>query len=119
MFRYDGIDGDFAAAGLSESEMHSGGFNDNWSRVEDFGWVRLTKSPNWCIMAEQERPDVVDRSPHSPAAHKAKAVDGTQARDNLCDAASRLQLDKLPAAEGAMREPTGGHDEDDESDDEL
>jgi len=28
---------------------------DNWSRVQDFKWLRQQQSPNWCILPEAER----------------------------------------------------------------
>ena len=55
-YRYDGIDADLEAARLDERELREGGRAENWSRVEDFGWVRVTKSPNWDVMPADARP---------------------------------------------------------------
>lgn len=113
VFRYEGIGADMAAAGLGEEELRAGGLEDSWSRVEDFGWVRLTKSPNWRIMPEAERPAAVDRSAAAPA-----AVDRAETRvgdAELCSAAAGLALEGAAAGAGA---PAADAD-DAESDDEL
>ena len=112
-FRYDGIGADMAAAGLGEEELRAGGLEDSWSRVEDFGWVRLTKSPNWRIMAEAERPAAVDRSAAAPAAGARAETRGGDG--GLCSAAAGPGLEGAAPGAGA---PAADAD-DAESDDEL
>lgn len=46
---YEGLQQQLVAAGLA------GASHDMWKSVDDFGWLRVQKSPNWSEMAEEER----------------------------------------------------------------
>ena len=42
-----------AAAGLADADEAA--WADEWRRVDDFAWLRSTPSPNWALMAPEER----------------------------------------------------------------
>ncbi|XP_004952795.1 tubulin-folding cofactor C isoform X3 [Setaria italica] len=52
---YDGIDEDLKESGLEEE-------TGNWANVDDFKWLRAVQSPNWCLVPEEERLQIVDIS---------------------------------------------------------
>lgn len=52
---YRGIEGDLHGAGL---DVETG----NWANVDDFRWLRAVQSPNWSILPENERAEIVDIS---------------------------------------------------------
>ena len=50
---YEGINSDFKEAGLSSiCDQEASG---EWGRVKDFGWIRMTPSPNWRILPLENR----------------------------------------------------------------
>lgn len=51
--RYNGIEEDLGEANLSEE-------TGNWANVDDFRWLRAVQSPNWIVMPESERSEMVD-----------------------------------------------------------
>jgi hypothetical protein len=53
--KYDGIDEDLKESGLEEE-------TGNWANVDDFKWLRAVQSPNWCLVPEDERLQIVDIS---------------------------------------------------------
>lgn len=42
-----------AAAGLRDADVAA--WADAWRCVDDFAWLRATQSPNWALMAAEER----------------------------------------------------------------
>ncbi|XP_073150329.1 tubulin-folding cofactor C [Henckelia pumila] len=52
---YEGIEADLKEANLGEE-------TGNWTKVDDFCWLRAVQSPNWSILPENERTGVVDVS---------------------------------------------------------
>uniref|UniRef100_A0A0D9VH35 C-CAP/cofactor C-like domain-containing protein n=1 Tax=Leersia perrieri TaxID=77586 RepID=A0A0D9VH35_9ORYZ len=53
--RYEGIEEDLRDAGLEEE-------TGNWANVDDFKWLRAVQSPNWCLVPEEERLQIIDIS---------------------------------------------------------
>jgi tubulin-specific chaperone C len=53
--KYEGIQEDLKDSGLDEE-------TGNWANVDDFKWLRAVQSPNWCLVPEEERIQVVDIS---------------------------------------------------------
>ncbi|KAL6899227.1 hypothetical protein ACP4OV_005885 [Aristida adscensionis] len=53
--KYDGIEEDLRESGLEEE-------TGNWANVDDFKWLRAVQSPNWCLVPEEERLQMVDIS---------------------------------------------------------
>ncbi|KAL6634561.1 hypothetical protein ACP70R_027232 [Stipagrostis hirtigluma subsp. patula] len=53
--KYDGIEEDLRESGLEEE-------TGNWANVDDFKWLRAVQSPNWCLVPEEERLQIVDIS---------------------------------------------------------
>ncbi|GJM85261.1 hypothetical protein PR202_ga01696 [Eleusine coracana subsp. coracana] len=53
--KYEGIEEDLKDSGLDEE-------TGNWANVDDFKWLRAVQSPNWCLVPEEERMQVVDIS---------------------------------------------------------
>ncbi|KAJ0049600.1 hypothetical protein Pint_16659 [Pistacia integerrima] len=51
--KYEGIEEDLEAAGLSEE-------TGNWGNVDDFKWLRAVQSPNWSVLPEDERLGTVE-----------------------------------------------------------
>jgi len=45
---YSGASAKLEAQGLD-------GGSDEWSKVQDFGWLRATASPHWRVLNEEER----------------------------------------------------------------
>ena len=45
---YPGAAADLAAHGMEEEA-------GQWAQVQDFGWLRAAASPNWHVLAEDER----------------------------------------------------------------
>lgn len=56
--RYEGIEEDLRSAGLDAE-------TGNWGNVDDFKWLRAVQSPNWSILPENERVEVVDITANS------------------------------------------------------
>ncbi|KAF8039544.1 hypothetical protein BT93_B1916 [Corymbia citriodora subsp. variegata] len=52
---YRGIERDLEDARLGEE-------TGNWSKVDDFKWLRAAQSPNWSVLPENERIETVDIS---------------------------------------------------------
>lgn len=52
---YNGIEKDLEAANFSEE-------TGNWANVDDFRWLRAVQSPNWAVLPEDERIEMVDIS---------------------------------------------------------
>lgn len=52
---YRGIERDLEDAALGEE-------TGNWSKVDDFKWLRAAQSPNWSVLPENERIETVDIS---------------------------------------------------------
>ncbi|KAL3527714.1 hypothetical protein ACH5RR_012370 [Cinchona calisaya] len=50
--RYDGIEKDLEEANLSEE-------TGNWANVDDFRWLRAVQSPNWSVLPENDRVEMV------------------------------------------------------------
>lgn len=55
VMKYEGIEEDLKDSGLDEE-------TGNWANVDDFKWLRAVQSPNWCLVPEEERIQVVDIS---------------------------------------------------------
>ena len=108
-YRYDGIDADLEAARLDERELREGGRAENWSRVEDFGWVRVTKSPNWDVMPTEARPAPVV----APGSKEAEDVETIEADTPMGAVAAAAAADKQSNV------GTSSAGAEDESDDEL
>ncbi|CAI9109468.1 OLC1v1009290C1 [Oldenlandia corymbosa var. corymbosa] len=53
--KYNGIEKDLETANLSEETGY-------WSNVDDFKWLRAVQSPNWTVLPEKERIEMVDIS---------------------------------------------------------
>lgn len=53
--RYDGIEKHLEDANLNEE-------TSNWVNVDDFKWLRAVQSPNWSVLPENERLEMVDIS---------------------------------------------------------
>ncbi|XP_062225994.1 tubulin-folding cofactor C-like [Phragmites australis] len=53
--KYEGIEEDLRESGLEEE-------TGNWVNVDDFKWLRAVHSPNWCLVPEEERMQIVDIS---------------------------------------------------------
>lgn len=53
--KYAGIEKDLGEANLSEE-------TGNWANVDDFRWLRAVQSPNWSVLPENERIEMVDIS---------------------------------------------------------
>jgi len=52
---YRGIEEDLHGAGLDAE-------TGNWANVDDFRWLRAVQSPNWSVLPENERVEIVDIS---------------------------------------------------------
>ncbi|XP_072979691.1 tubulin-folding cofactor C [Typha angustifolia] len=52
---YEEIDAELRESGLGEE-------TGNWANVDDFKWLRAMQSPNWCLIPEEERSDIINIS---------------------------------------------------------
>ncbi|XP_018847038.1 tubulin-folding cofactor C [Juglans regia] len=52
---YEGVEEDLRGASLDEE-------TGNWANVDDFRWLRAVQSPNWSVLPENERYEVVNIS---------------------------------------------------------
>lgn len=52
---YQGMEKDLAEANLGEE-------TGNWANVDDFRWLRAVQSPNWSVLPEDDRIEMVDIS---------------------------------------------------------
>ena len=52
---YEGIDEELRDSGLREE-------TGTWANVDDFKWLRVVQSPNWCLIPEEECVDTINAS---------------------------------------------------------
>jgi hypothetical protein len=45
--KYVGIEKDLRNSGLEDDTV-------NWANVDDFEWLRIMRSPNWCIVPDEK-----------------------------------------------------------------
>ena len=67
-----------AAAGLRDADAAA--WADAWRCVDDFAWLRATQSPNWALMAPEER--------QAPPPLPAPAAGDDEAEADRADAAA-------------------------------
>ena len=86
-FSYEGVEEDLKLACLDDESMRVGGHEDKWSRVEDFGWVRVTKSPHWDIMERDSEKSVeaVHAPGECPASIGDLSLDDGERKNSITD----------------------------------
>jgi len=64
------------AAQMRAFGLHEGKYDDVWSKVEDFNWLRTQQSPNWSVIPDGARP-LLTVAPPAPAVTTTGAPDVT------------------------------------------